>query len=68
MLPCVGMSINLHALANHKCTDQMLAVLIFCRSKLFFTFYATYYIFGYLMTINGHMMASSYVLLLLYLL
>jgi hypothetical protein len=29
-----------------------------CRSKLFFTFYATYYIFGYLMIINAHMMAS----------
>jgi len=62
------MSINFHALANHKCTIQMLAVLISHRSKLFFTIYATYYIFGYLMTINGHMMASFYVLLLRYLL
>jgi len=46
----------------------MLAVLISLRSKVFFTIYVTYYIFGYLMTVNGHMMVSFYAFLVLYLL
>jgi len=46
----------------------MLAALISLRSKLFFTIYVTYYIFGYLMTVNLDMMVSFYVFLLLYLL
>jgi hypothetical protein len=63
---CFWLFIIFYTSVNHKCTTQILAVLMSCEANCFWLF--MYYFFQHLIIIGGWIMVTVYVFLLLYLL